>query len=331
MSNPTREALGPTGSPRRHGRRRGLGDARGRRRGRGHDTIVADEPDSKCAQLRTISHETKLIIPNILLASKSGAVLKEGFLYQSPTTPPRLDQKFCPKFAGTKIQVADADTFDAAIQLLSDSNTSQTGSPEAPVAVLNMASPSNPGGGWLSGARAQEEALCRRSTLTASLKQSFYPTPANAVIYSPAVIVFRKSVKDGHGLMDLSDTDTLPLVSVVSMAAQRRPEVIRGADSAMKFANPNDRNLTKEKMRIILRLSAWKRHRKVVLGALGCGAFRNPAEEVADCWAEVFSEPEFRGGWWEKVVFAVIDETGLGIHGNGNVGIFFRALDGIDI
>ncbi|ODH12615.1 hypothetical protein ACO22_08088 [Paracoccidioides brasiliensis] len=84
-------------------------------------------------------------------------------------------------------------------------------------------------------------------------------------------------------------------------------------------------------MRIILRLAAWKRHRKIVLGALRCGAVRNPPEEVASCWAEVFAEPEFRGGWWEKVVFAVIDETGLGREGNGNVGIYFRRLDGIEM
>ncbi|KKZ63147.1 hypothetical protein EMCG_02524 [[Emmonsia] crescens] len=343
MSNPTRGAPSPVGPPRGRGhangrgRGRGLGDVRGwagghgRGRGRGGGRgIVAGERGDEREQLRAVSYETKALIPSILARSRDSNLLKEGIIYRSPTAPPRLDQKFCPKFTGTTIQVFEADSFDAGIQLLSDSNN-QSGSTVADVAVLNMASDFALGGSWLNGARAQEEALCRRSTLTASLKQSFYPTPSDAVIYSPAVIVFRNSLKDGHGLMDLSDTDTLPVISVISMAAPRRPGVVRGADSLLKFANPNDRSRAKEKMRIILRLSAWKRHRNVVLGALGCGAFRNPAEEVANCWAEVFSESEFRGGWWEKVVFAVIDETGLGKYGNGNVGIFFRKLDGIEV
>ncbi|PGH14702.1 hypothetical protein AJ79_02868 [Helicocarpus griseus UAMH5409] len=247
-------------------------------------------------------------------------------------TPPRLDQKFCPKFKGTKIQVLEADTFDAGIQLGNNGSQTTFGeSSPAPVAVLNMASDFAPGGSWLRGARAQEEALARRSTLTATLHQSFYPKSADAVIYSPAVTVFRRSLKDGHGLMDLSKPESLPVVSVISMAAPRRPNVVSGADSLMKFANPNDRNRAKEKMRVVMRLAAWKKHRKMVLGALGCGAFRNPPEEVADCWAEVFAEAEFQGGWWESVVFAVIDDTGLGKEGNGNVGVFYRRLDGVEV
>lgn len=53
----------------------------------------------------------------------------------------------------------------------------------------------------------------------------------------------------------------------------------------------------KEKMRIILRISAWKGHRRIVLSAFGCGAFRKPKEEVARCWKEMFAEPELQGGW----------------------------------
>lgn len=91
--------------------------------------------------------------------------------------------------------------------------------------------------------------------------------------------------------------------------------------------------MTKVKIRGVLRLAVLKGHSKIVLGALGCGAFDNPPEDVACCFVEVFGEEEFEDkGWFEDVVFAVIDNVrgeGGGRRGGGNYGIFFRALDGL--
>lgn len=87
------------------------------------------------------------------------------------------------------------------------------------------------------------------------------------------------------------------------------------------------------KIRLTLRVAAIKGHKKLVLGALGCGAFHNPREKVAECFLRVFEEPEFRGGWWEEVVFAVLDtDTGEGKggpQGSGNFGVFYRGLNGV--
>ena len=294
---------------------------RGQRRGRGNrsaaDTRLREE-------LRIVSQETKRQLPTILATVPHCP--PDGFLYRPPE-PPRLNPKDCPQILAQKIQVLESDTYDAAIMLIQP-NTSTAN--QTPPCVLNMASDRAPGGGWLSGARAQEEALCRRSSLSMTLQRRFYPVPSDAVMYSPTVVIFRKSLRDGHGLLDLAKPETLPVVSVISMAAIRRPAVT-AIDSLMKYANPNDRNLTKEKMRMVLRLSVWKGHRRLVLGALGCGAFRNPNGEVAECWAEVFAEPEFQGGWWERVVFAVLDDTGGGKRGEGNFGTFSSRLEGMSI
>jgi uncharacterized protein (TIGR02452 family) len=86
-------------------------------------------------------------------------------------------------------------------------------------------------------------------------------------------------------------------------------------------------------MRLSLRIAATQGHRRFVLGALGCGAFGNPTNEVAICWKEVLTEPEFRDGWWEELVFAVLDKGSDGDNGardrQGNFATFHRHLDGL--
>lgn len=43
-----------------------------------------------------------------------------------------------------------------------------------------------------------------------------------------------------------------------------------------------------------------------VLGAMGCGAYRNPPREVARIYNEVVNEPEWNGVF-EELVFAILD------------------------
>jgi uncharacterized protein (TIGR02452 family) len=64
----------------------------------------------------------------------------------------------------------------------------------------------------------------------------------------------------------------------------------------------------------------------LVLGALGCGAFRNPPEEVAICWLEVLQEEEFGGGWWDTIWFAIYDTRN-----EGNFEVFEKILGGQEI
>src|SRR3954471_48468 len=82
------------------------------------------------------------------------------------------------------VRLVQSDTLDAAQEL-------HLQHPKARIAVLNMASPLQPGGGVLRGAKAQEESLCMRSTLYPSLRLEWYRHPRDAVIYTPDVLVFR--------------------------------------------------------------------------------------------------------------------------------------------
>ncbi|KAJ4334343.1 hypothetical protein N0V95_009192 [Ascochyta clinopodiicola] len=196
-----------------------------------------------------------------------------------------------------------------------------------PVAVLNLASERHAGGGWQNGAMAQEEALCYRSSLYLSLHKSYYPLPSLSVIYTPSVLIIRAATSTGHALYTCSASD-LPVTSMISVAALRHPAL---TDDGKKFRNGDQRAETKRKIRVSLRIAASKGHTKLVLGALGCGVFSNPPAEVAECFLEVFREIEFQGGWWEDVVFAVMDNARGdqgGKDGTGNFGQFHRVLDG---
>jgi uncharacterized protein (TIGR02452 family) len=198
-----------------------------------------------------------------------------------------------------------------------------------PVAVLNLASERHAGGGWQNGALAQEEALCYRSSLYLSLHKSYYPLPSLSAIYSPSVLIIRDAMARGHSLLTPGEQPAdLPVTSVISVAALRHPKLTADGKN---FENEGQRAETKRKIRLTLRLAAHKGHTKLVLGALGCGVFNNPPTEVAECFLEVFHENEFQGGWWEDVVFAILDNVRGdqgGKDGIGNFGIFYRVLDG---
>ncbi|KAL4933890.1 uncharacterized protein BDV17DRAFT_286695 [Aspergillus undulatus] len=234
-----------------------------------------------------------------------------------------LSSKFFPNLR-TRVRVVDGDTYDVAIHL---SKTRGTDNGDTkPVCVLNMANAYVAGGGWLRGATAQEEALCYRSTLYATLRKKYYPLKMREAIYSPTVVIFRENYKKNNQIMDFQQPSNFPVVSVVSVAAIRDPAV-NTHTSPPTYEDPDDRMWMKEKMRVTLRVAVHNKHRSVVLGALGCGAFRNPNEEVANCWVEVLQEQEFRG-WFNNLVFAVMQDKN---QSPDNFTVFHDILHGLRV
>lgn len=245
---------------------------------------------------------------------------------------PPLKSQDCPKHPKTPIKVFNDDTFDTAIAMMDKDDPHSTHNRPSRPAVLNLASDTSPGGGWLKGCMAQEEALCYRSSLSLSLHKPYYPLRTLQGIYTRDVVIIRSSVKNGHELFDVNEpADQQPVVSVVSVAALRRPavsdgKVLSSGAKTKAFAKKEDRALTKKKMALVLRLAASRGHDRLVLGALGCGAFANPLDEIVDCWKEVFEEQEFSGGWWRDVWFAVLDRND-----KGTFRAFEKTLGGLEV
>ncbi|KAF5623891.1 mitochondrial chaperone BCS1 [Fusarium sp. NRRL 52700] len=289
-----------------------------------------DDPYRRGVALAAIAEETLSVLPGIIsqLPNLDPYRSEKLEIHQLPP----LTAAECPRrtpSGKTIIRISNDDSFNAAIHL-----ADLKGPPSGRVAVLNMASHVSPGGGWLKGARAQEEALCYRSSLYLSLDKRYYPWRQRMGIYTPDVVIIRSDQETGHRLlMPTIQVQNLPVVSVLSIAALRTPPVRdivlntpNGPVASKTYAHRADRDLTKLKMRLCLRMAARRNHGLLVLGALGCGAFRNPPEEVARCWLEVLEEPEFQGGWWEEVWFAVYDRRG-----EGNLEIFEEILGGVEV
>ncbi|KOV64683.1 hypothetical protein ADK64_16555 [Streptomyces sp. MMG1121] len=177
----------------------------------------------------------------------------------------------------------------------------------APVAVLNFASARNPGGGYLNGAQAQEEALCRASALYACLltARRFYdhhradrdPFYTDRVIHSPGVPVFR----DDRGRL-LAD----PFRAGFLTAAAPNAGVVRRRAPERITAVPGALAVRAER---VLETAAAHGYRRLVLGAWGCGVFQNDPAQVAGAFRALLGPGGRFTGTFDHVVFGVLDRT----------------------
>ena len=209
-------------------------------------------------------------------------------LYAPDWTPPFWGE---PRFE-TQIEVTNETSFRAARRLFDEGRNA---------ASLNFASATNVGGGWLNGARAQEEYLCRNSVLAQCIgaQREFYlyhqtqraPRYSDTMLYSPDVAVVR----------DEFDCLCAPWpASIITAAA---PNLNHG------MALPLDelRELWRARITRVFDVALANDHTALVLGAWGCGAFKNDPAMVARAFADVI---EKYAGQFELLLFAVLDIGG---------------------
>ncbi len=168
--------------------------------------------------------------------------------------------------------------------------------------VMNFANAHQAGGGFLLGANAQEEALCRCSTLYASISSDaasemykynnthISSVESDYMILSPEVCVFRNEK------CVLSDDPFM--TSVITVPAPNR-------FGAAVFASGKTISETMtRRIRIILRVAAKNGYKNLVLGAWGCGAFGNKPEAVSGYFKAVLIGEKY-GRCFDNVCFAV--------------------------
>lgn len=164
------------------------------------------------------------------------------------------------------------------------------------VCVLNFASATNPGGGVVNGSSAQEECICRCTTLypclnTDAMWNAFYkphrkaanPLYNNDCIYTPDVCVF----KSDTSFPEILPKDEWWNVNILTCAApnlRERPSNAmnpHAGDKSAKITPTELEKLLTKRIRRIFEIAVANGNEVLILGAFGCGAFRNPPEIVA--------------------------------------------------
>ncbi|MEU6172654.1 TIGR02452 family protein [Streptantibioticus parmotrematis] len=253
------------------------------------------------ARLRGIAKETQRIVVQGWYHTPAGreVSVREGVrrarqltrLYgPEPVEVPAV----APTASPTTFEVTQEGSLEAARRLA-----------DAPVAVLDFASARNPGGGYLNGAQAQEEALCRASALYTCLREApdYYaahradrsPFYTDRVIHSPAVPVFRD---DQGALLEAPFTVGFlasPAPNAGVIACQLPGETGRIADVLRRRAER------------VLEVAALHGYRRLALGAWGCGVFQNDPALVASAFATHLTGGGRFADRFTHVVFAVLD------------------------
>ncbi len=164
------------------------------------------------------------------------------------------------------------------------------------LALLDFASFVNPGGGYERGGWAQEEAICGESTLFNVLREqrSWYAENRrrniNCELYRNRGLVVPKVRFERDGYHSYAD-----VIVVAAPFASRAREVYNVTDDALLAA-------MRERIRFAMGIADDLGHRKLILGAFGCGAFGWDASVVAPLFVG-----ELAGGAHvaEQVVFAI--------------------------
>ena len=173
------------------------------------------------------------------------------------------------------------------------------------VCVLNFASATNPGGGVVYGSSAQEESICRCSTLYPCLDlddmwDKFYiphreaddPLYNNDCIYTPDVMVFKSDTNFPEMLQE-SEWWNVDVITCAAPNLRSIPSNMmnpNAGSSQAKITHDGLKVLLMSRVKRIFELAIANGAEVLILGAFGCGAFRNPPKLVAEVFANYTKE-----------------------------------------
>ena len=302
---------------------------------RSHNSVASSptytniSPQDNAARRRRIADET-------LAAIERGEIQLQGSTYRfhdvvsytientiffppdSPLATWSTSAPPAPSGSPAQLELCEGSTLQRARALLQQLNThaASTGGDTPRIGVLSFASATKPGGGFLSGAQAQEESIARASTLYTSLVTStanqFYELHkrdrrggfySHAMIFSPSVIVLRD---DAGAWLPPHQIEVVTCAAVNAGVVRERAGESPSRDSDV---GARIEGVMRERMARILFLFEQQGLRNIVLGSFGTGVFRNDVSMIADIWFDLLAEGGARFMHsFDRVVFGIIDK-----------------------
>ena len=241
--------------------------------------------------------EGRILSDSSFASSKSTIIYKEKLVANKQT------------IRAGKVTITTNRTFEAAIKL-------HKKHPNKKIAVLNFASATNPGGGVTNGSSAQEESLCRCSTLYPVLSsqylfKNFYlpnrkehnPLHNDVVIYSPEIIIC-KSDDEVNKRLNREEFVKVDVISAAAPNLRERPSNIFNYDghNSISISNKDLYDIHVSRGKQIIEVALHNNIEILVLGAFGCGAFKNNPTIVAEAYKELMKE---YAKYFDEIEFAI--------------------------
>ena len=194
--------------------------------------------------------------------------ISKAILY-TPDDLKRLSVKILLNTNLTNVTLYNQDTCECAKRFIDSGYT----------CILNFASARHIGGGFLNGAMAQEEAICRNSTLFASISsdsaKEYYEYNnshneelySDYTIFSPCVEVIRNGKGELLKKPFTISAITSPAVNVNRVRSASRTDIAKCMLQRAEY---------------ILKIAVDNHVDNIVLGAWGCGVFGNNPEDISE-------------------------------------------------
>ncbi|MBQ9609918.1 MAG: TIGR02452 family protein [Lachnospiraceae bacterium] len=247
--------------------------------GRKENRLVFEDTERLCRENEDLAESIK------------NSIKKQRLIPEKEKIKSDSDNRFSGK---AKVIVSAKRTYEAASAYIGQKTV-----------VHNFASASNPGGGVTRGASAQEEALCRCSTLyfclnTDDMWNGFYqphrkernPLHNDDCIYTPEVTVFKSDTSNPR-LMRVKDWYKVNVITCAAPNLRDKPSNPMNPGDGSKAINVSDDELLsihEKRLRRILDVARQDKNDVVILGAFGCGAFANSPDVVARAASNVIKD-----------------------------------------
>lgn len=153
--------------------------------------------------------------------------------------------------------------------------------------------------------RSERQTLARQTV--AIVEQGTYQSPSGRTVSIRSEVNAAKTGTRLYSATDLSAPAALPLrarpATVITAPAPNAGAVIRNEPALIPEIEPTLRR----RAELVLQVAALHNIENLILGAWGCGVFRNDPNTVASAFADLLKPGRPYSRFFDRVVFAVFD------------------------